>query len=113
MDCVTEACRIAEQLLAEGRAPWIGRLRDVHPYGDTTFHAPLIPRRYPHFTWTTHYVACCGREVYDPLAGGPLDVDLYAATVFGRELPVERFLGEEETERLLRTGGIRHRIARS
>ncbi|HEV7922590.1 MAG TPA: hypothetical protein VGR02_17540 [Thermoanaerobaculia bacterium] len=117
MDCVTEACRIAARLLAAGEAPWIGRLRDVRPYGNSTFHAPLIPRRSPHLAWTTHYVACAGRLVHDPLADSPLDVAQYARTVFGRDLPLQEFLGVEETERLLREDDIeqafRHRIGGS
>ena len=108
---------MAAQLLAEGRAPWIGRLRDVRPFGDTTFHAPLIPVRYPHLAWTTHYVACAEGLAYDPLAEAPIDVAQYALTVFGREIPLTEFLGVEETERLLREGDIRqafrHRIGPS
>jgi hypothetical protein len=117
MDCVTSACEAAARLLAEGRAPWIGRLRDVRPFGDTTFHAPLIPRRHPELTWTTHYVACADGLAYDPLAEEPLELGRYAVEVFGREIAVETFLDVNETERLLREGGMpqafRHRIARS
>ncbi|HKO57385.1 MAG TPA: hypothetical protein VJ276_16035 [Thermoanaerobaculia bacterium] len=118
MDCVSTACDLAARLLAEGRSPWIGRLRDVRLFGDSTFHAPLIPRRFPHLAWTTHYVACADGLAYDPLAEAPLAVAEYAVSVFGRDIPVERFLSVEETERLLRAGGdipqaFRHRIAGS
>ncbi|MBV9496660.1 MAG: hypothetical protein JOZ54_20620 [Acidobacteria bacterium] len=108
-DCVRHAERIASLLIADGLQPWIGRLRDVHLHEDTTFHAPLIPRRFPHLTWNTHYVACAGSTVYDPLAGAPLPLAEYAQTVFGREIVVERWLDEEATAE----GNIRRRIAPS
>jgi hypothetical protein len=97
-DCLVHACRLAELLLGERRAPWIGRVRDVR--GD--FHGPLVPRRYlgrggP--TWTTHYVACAGRLAFDPLLGEPIDLDHYATAVFGRHLEVQTHLDETETAR--------------
>jgi hypothetical protein len=117
MDCVRSACETAARLLAEGRAPWIARLRDTRPYGDTTFHAPLIARGHPHLAWTTHYVACADGLVYDPLAEAPIELARYALTVFGRDLPLQEALSVAETARLLREGGMeqafRHRIAGS
>ena len=102
-DCVAHACRIAELLLAERREPWIGRIRDVQG----NYHGPLIPLRYlgkgaP--TWTTHYVACAGREVFDPLAGEPVEVDRYTIEVFGRKLDVVEHFDAGETQRLLQSG---------
>ncbi|HYH09812.1 MAG TPA: hypothetical protein VEK11_22375 [Thermoanaerobaculia bacterium] len=105
-DCVAHAIRIAERLLEEGRAPWIGRVRDVQGQ----WHGPLIPRRFEGVTWTTHYVACAGREVYDPIAGEPLDVDAYAVPVFGKPLIVETHVGVEETAQLLRAGTLQERF---
>lgn len=108
---------MAARLLAEGRAPWIARLRDARRDGGATFHAPLIPRRHPHLAWTTHYVACADGLVYDPLAEAPIELAQYALTVFGRDLPLQELLGTEETARLVREGGMeqafRHRIAGS
>jgi hypothetical protein len=111
-DCVAHACRIAELLLAEGRAPWIGRVRHVETIGAEQFHGPLIPRRYSGdnaLAWTTHYVACSGREVYGPLVGEPVDVDAFAARVFGKSLPVIVHLDAAETERLILRGELRAR----
>jgi len=111
-DCVAHACSIAALLLAERRAPWIGRIRHIEPRGDSTFHFPLIPTRYAGMrgpAWTTHYIACSGREVYDPLAGEPVDVEAYAAAVFGKSLPVETHLDSAETERLLISGELKQR----
>jgi hypothetical protein len=111
-DCVAHATRIAALLLAERRAPWIGRIRHVEPHGDSTFHFPLIPTRYAGMggpAWTTHYIACSGREVYDPLAGEPVDVETYAATVFGESLTVQVHLDSAETERLVISGELRKR----
>ena len=102
-DCVAHACRIAELLLAEGRAPWIGRVRDRR--GD--FHGPLTPTRFKRNTWTTHYVACSGDEVFDPLAGAPLSLSDYAPAVFGRPLSIERFLTPEQTAELLARNELR------
>ena len=109
-DCVTHACRVAELLQAEGRAPWIGRIRDVSTLGDAVFHGPLIAQRFrgkSALAWTTHYVACSGRDVYDPLAGVPLDVEEYAGVVFGRVLTVDQHLDPDETARLLASGELR------
>ena len=109
-DCVTHACRLAELLHADGKAPWIGRLRDVMHDGDQVFHGPLIPERLAGRNppaWTTHYVACTGDTVYDPLAGDPVAIGRYSEFVFGREIPVETFLDANATAHLCRLGELR------
>ena len=106
-DCVHHAVTLAELLRAAGEQPWIGRLRDVRLHGDSTFHAPLTPRRFPAHTWTTHYVCCLGSDVYDPIAGEPANVESYAREVFGRPLPVTEFLAPVETAKLLGEGRLR------
>jgi hypothetical protein len=106
-NCVTHACALAEALLGEGRAPWIGRLREVIPRGDTTFHPPLIPKRFPGTTWNTHYVCCSGNEVFDPMVGEPVAVEVYAERVFGRPITVDQFLDTAATEQLLREGKLK------
>ena len=103
-DCVWHACRIAELLLAEGRAPWIGRVRDER--SDIEL-GPLIPKRAPSLTWTTHYIACSEDEAYDPLAGETVSVGDLASRIFGRPLPVAVHLDVAETEHLLKSGEIR------
>jgi hypothetical protein len=108
-DCVTHACRLAELLVADGEWPWIGRLRDVTKAGYGVHHGPLRPkvlagRNGP--TWTTHYVACTGDRVYDPLAGAPIALAVYAETVFGREIPLETFLDANATAELCRLGQL-------
>ncbi|HYI10380.1 MAG TPA: hypothetical protein VEK57_15075 [Thermoanaerobaculia bacterium] len=106
-NCVRHACAVAELLLAEGRAPWIGRLREVIPRGDTTFHPPLIPKRFPGTTWNTHYVCCSGEEAFDPMAGEPVPVAEYSERVFGREIAVQEFLDAPTTEQFLRDGKLK------
>jgi len=106
-DCAAHARRIAELLLADGRAPWIGRIRRVETRGDALFTAPLIPLRYlgrSALAWTTHYVACAGSEAYDPLIGEPIDVAAYAEAVFGMPFSIETHLDETETKRRLASG---------
>jgi hypothetical protein len=103
--CVVHAIRIAELLRDENRSPWIGRIRDVTPLAGTTFHGPLMPTRFSGkgltITWTTHYVACSGRDAYDPLAGIAIDIAGYTRAVFGRELVIETYLDPHDTERML------------
>jgi hypothetical protein len=109
-DCVTHACRLAELLLAEGKKPWIARLRDVRHVASGVFHGPLTPirlagRKGP--TWTTHYVACEGDDVYDPLIGAPIAIAGYSTLAFGRNIPIERFLDEATTGELCGRNALR------
>jgi hypothetical protein len=94
-------------LLAEGRSPWIGRIRERIDRGDHVFHGPLIPKRLPTITWTTHYVCCCDGEVYDPLTGTPVAVDGYVRTVFGRDIDIEIHLDADATRHLIDRGELR------
>jgi len=109
-DCVTHACRVAELLLAEEKKPWIARLRDVREVASGVFHGPLTPvrlagRKGP--TWTTHYVACEGDVVYDPLTEAPVAMAEYSIAAFGREIPIERFLDEAATADRCRRNALR------
>jgi len=109
-DCVTHACRLADLLLAEGKKPWIARLRDVQQLASGVFHGPLTPvrlagRKGP--TWTTHYVACDGDLVYDPLTGAPVAVAEYSIAAFGRDIAIERFLDEATTAELCDRNALR------
>ncbi len=106
-DCVTHASALAELLLAEGAAPWIGRLREVELREAGAFHVPLIPERFRMLTWNTHYVCCAGGQVYDPIVGSPVAVDAYPAMVFGRPIPVQEHLSPDATATLLRNGGLK------
>lgn len=107
LDCVAHACALARLLLAEGRAPWIGRLRETIEREDHTFHAPLTPTRFRSRTWTTHYVCCAGGEVYDPIVGRPVPVAEYAEVVFGRPLPVVEHFPPRVTAELIACGELR------
>lgn len=95
-DCLNHARRLVAELRAEGREAWLGRLRWTEQRGSATVHHPLIPLRYRNRglatvpSWTTHYVACCEGEAWDPLVGEPVALDGYAAATFGRPLEVER-----------------------
>jgi hypothetical protein len=103
-DCVVHACAVAGVLHAEGREPWIGRLRQTIVDGESRIHAPLTPRRYAGRgapTWTTHYVCGSGSEVFDPLIGAPIDAADFAEAAFGRPIAVEIFLDTAETVRAI------------
>ena len=109
-DCVTHACRLTELLLAEGKKPWIARLRDVQQIAAGVFHGPLTPirltgRKAP--TWTTHYVACDGDLVYDPLTDAPIAIGGYSIAAFGRDIAIESFLDEATTADLFRRNALR------
>lgn len=109
-DCVTHACRLADLLLAEGKKPWIARLRDVQQVAFGVFHGPLTPvrlagRKGP--TWTTHYVACDGDLVYDPLTETPTATADYSIAAFGRDIAIERFLDEVTTAELCGRNALR------
>lgn len=109
-DCVKHACMLAELLFAEGKKPWMARMRDVRQTASGDFHGPLTPlrlagRKGP--TWTTHYVACEGDVVYDPLVGNPVAIAEYAVLAFGRDIPIERFLDEAATAELCRRNELR------
>jgi hypothetical protein len=103
-DCRQHAYKIAKLLIAEGRSPWIARIRETVVQGDNVFHAPLTPRRLfgdSSVTWTTHYVACAGGEAYDPIIGEPVPLEGYTERLFGREISVDIFLDCEATEQFL------------
>ena len=90
-DCLKHARAVAALLAAEGKKPWIGRLRKTEERPQGTFHFPLIPRGFsgpsvPAFT--THYVCCCDGRAYDPLLGRPEPLETYSMAVFGMELPI-------------------------
>jgi hypothetical protein len=85
-DCLVHARRIAALLAAEGRTPWIARIRCVEQRGDAVFTHPLIPKRFlgkGALAWTTHYVACADGQAYDPIAGEPVPIDDYVRIIFG------------------------------
>lgn len=90
-DCVDEAIRVAELLIAEGKRPWIGRIRDRRGDLAGLLYAWRFAGRQA-FGWTTHYVCCADGLAYDPLAGEPVPVDEFAEWVFQRKLEIERVL---------------------
>jgi hypothetical protein len=113
-DCVTHACALAGLLFAEGKKPWIARLRDVRQVAAGVFHGPLTPirlagRKGP--TWTTHYVTCADGMVYDPLAGAPVAIAEYPIVTFGRAIPIESFLDETTTAELCQRNELRTAFA--
>lgn len=92
-NCLAAARELSALLLAEGRRPWIARLRKKEDRGGEVFHAPLIPRAPGvRAAWTTHYVCCCGGAAYDPLAGRPLRLESYSLEVFGERIALEVFV---------------------
>lgn len=96
-NCLTAARELSALLSAEGRSPWIARLRKTQIISGQTFHAPLIPRGVGiAATWTTHYVCCCDGMAFDPLAGKPLPLETYSAEVFGEQISTEVFVSTEE-----------------
>lgn len=96
-NCLVAARELSALLLAEGRSPWIARLRKTETIGEEIFHAPLTPRA-PGVaaTWTTHYVCCCDATVYDPVAGRTTRLEAYSLEVFGQHIPMEVFVPSSE-----------------
>ena len=98
-DCIDEAIIVARLLIAEGRQPWIGRIRDRR--GD--FSGLLYPWRFAGrqaMGWTTHYVCCADDLAFDPIAGEPVPVSEFAERVFQRKLEIERLLDVRDIENL-------------
>lgn len=96
-NCLVAAQKLSAALLAEGRSPWLARLRKPVATGGEVFHAPLTPR-VPGVaaTWTTHYVCCCDGTAYDPVAGRPIRLETYVSEVFGGRIPMEVFVSATE-----------------
>lgn len=96
-NCLAAAGELSALLLAEGRRPWIARLRKTEAVGGRVFHAPLIAR-VPGVAaaWTTHYVCCCDGMAFDPVAGRPSRLEAYSSEVFGEEFPLEVFVAAGE-----------------
>jgi len=103
-NCLKAARELAALLLAEGRRPWIARLRKTEVAGEQTFHAPLIPR-VPGVTatWTTHYVCCCDDLAYDPVAGRLIRLEAYSREIFGEHLSTEVFVSTDKLPAYLAT----------
>lgn len=101
-NCLAAARKLSALLLAEGRKPWIARLRKREERGGEVFHAPLLART-PNFTaaWTTHYVCCCDDVAYDPVAGRPTPLESYCVEVFGEEILSEVFVPARELREYL------------
>jgi hypothetical protein len=96
-NCLVAARELSALLLAEGRSPWIARLRKTEIVGGESFHHPLIPRGLGvSATWTTHYVCCCDGMSYDPVAGKPIPFEAYSLEVFGEQIPREVFVPARE-----------------
>ncbi len=92
-NCLRAARKLSALLLEEGRSPWIARLRKTERLGEEVFHAPLTPRiAGVAATWTTHYVCCCDATAYDPVAGLPVQLEVYSLEVFGQQIPLEVFV---------------------
>ena len=87
-DCLKDAREIAARLRAEGKSPWIGRLRKVEETEYGRFNHPLIPRVPNVLAFTTHYVCCCDGLAYDPLLDAPEPLETYSRTLFGIEIPI-------------------------
>ena len=108
-DCLAHACRIAELLLADGHAPWIGSIRDLQ--GD--YHHPLIPQRllgHGAPTWNVHYVCCDDGDAYDPLIGEPVPVGELAQRVFGRELAMAEAVSAATVRELASAQALRAHV---
>ena len=96
-NCLVAARKLSALLLAEGRSPWIMRMRKREDRGGQVFNAPLTPR-VPGVsaTWTTHYVSCCDGMAYDPVVGKPIQLETYSLEIFGEQIPTEVFMSTEE-----------------
>ena len=87
-DCLEEAREIAARMRAEGKSPWIGRLRHIEERENGRFHHPLIPRGSKLPAFTTHYVCCCDGLAYDPLLDAPEPLETYSRRLFGAEIEI-------------------------
>lgn len=106
-NCLVAARNLSALLLAQGRHPWIARLRKRYDTEGQVFHAPLIPRvRGIAATWTTHYVTCCDGMAYDPVASEAIRLERYSVEVFGEPLPLEVFVPSEELAAYLDAKGL-------
>ena len=95
-NCLAAARKLSALLLADGRSPWIARLRKTVAVEDEVFHVPLIPRvQGIAATWTTHYVCCCDGMAYDPVAGRVIRLETYGLELFGSEIPAELFVSAD------------------
>lgn len=101
-NCLAAARELSSLLVAEGRKPWIARLRKTESRRGQVFHAPLTPRvAGVRATWTTHYVCCCDALAYDPVAGRAVGLESYASEVFGQRITPEVFVSESELQSYL------------
>jgi len=82
-NCLAAARELSALLLAEGRSPWIARLRRTEVEAGRVFVKA---------TWTTHYVCCCEGMAYDPVAGKPTRLEAYSLEVFGEQISLEVFV---------------------
>jgi hypothetical protein len=112
-DCVAHCSAVAKVLHAEGRRPWIGRVRQTIIEDGRSLHTALTPLRYlgrgaP--TWTTHYVCGAGSQIFDPLAEAPLATDRFAESVFGRPITIETILDPDTTATAIARGQLENAL---
>ena len=101
-NCLAAARKLSALLLADGRSPWIARLRKTVAVEDEVFHVPLIPRvQGIAATWTTHYVCCCDGMAYDPVAGRVIRLENYSMELFRKDIPAELFVPTDELQAYL------------
>lgn len=96
-NCLVAARELASLLRAEGRNPWIARLRKTVVRGEDVFHAPLTPR-VPGVvaTWTSHYACCCDELVFDPVAGRVIPIEDYSLEIFGQQMPMQVYVSADQ-----------------
>lgn len=106
-NCLPAALKLSALLYAEGRSPWLARLRKTKLVSGQVFHVPLIPRGLGgKRAWTTHYVCCCDGMAHDPVAGQPLQLETYSLEVFGEQISLETFIPPAELRAKLVSDGL-------
>jgi hypothetical protein len=106
-NCLAAARELSALLSAEGKTPWIARLRETETLDGETFHHPLIPRGLGvSLAWTTHYVCCCDGLAYDPVASQPAQLEVYTLDVFGKQIAMEVFVAAAELPAYLASGQL-------
>lgn len=87
--CGSIAIEIAQRLLAEGKMPYIARIRGKVLDGIGNREG-LVPRIYEgRVEWGAHQLACANNTAYDPMLGKSVSIDDYCSIAFEGEVEMD------------------------